>query len=136
MKKTAFIISLVGCLLTLASCSFKQEVKPIETTTINSLVSSKTETKATTTTSEVKVGFKYDIKGTYKEQYDDAIWELTDTQAVRTYKNMTLTFEIERYTEHYALFKNPSWFYAYMEDDYIFLFKNGELQYTLQRVTE
>lgn len=128
MKKTAFILSVVGCLLTLASCS---SLKPVETQT-------EVATHGTVITTEVKVGFKYDIKGTYKEQYDDeAIWEVTDTQITRKKKNYSTTsYPIERYTEHYAKVKGGSYYDAFMEDGYIFLFSKGELQYTLKRVTE
>ena len=130
MKKTAFILSVAGCLLTLASCNFKQEAKPTATQT--EVVINKT-----VITTEVKVGFKYDIKGTYKEQYDDeAIWEVTDTQITRKKNNYSTTYPIERYTEHYAKVKGGSYYDAFMEDGYIFLFSKGELQYTLHRVTE
>ena len=134
MKKTAFIISVVGCLLALTSCNFKPTDKTTEITRGNTVI-----------TTEVKVGFKYDVKGKYKQKgsNSDDYWMVTDTEFSYTKVNkqypdltQTTTYVFERLTEHYAKVKGGPYYDAFFEDNYLILFYKGELQYTLQRVTE
>lgn len=62
MKKTAIIIGIAGLLLTLASCNSKPYTTKTEIPVENLFTSTVTET-------EIKVGFKKDIRGKYYNYY-------------------------------------------------------------------